>query len=72
MDLFKGSWKTSLSGILMAICVVLGALAAVLKGDVSKIDATAVFNALALLAAAFGFVQARDNDKRSEDVGASK
>jgi hypothetical protein len=65
--MLKGSWKTTLLGIGGALTVLGGALVAQFDNDPNTvIDFTTAF---AQLAVSFGLIFARDNDKKSEDVG---
>ena len=65
-----GSWKTTALGVL----TILGALAtagvALLDGDPETVPSYEVL--AAAVTAGIGLIMARDNDKRSEDVGAGK
>ena len=70
MNITKGSWKTSGTGI-AALLTIIGTVAkALLDNDpATNVDwATTMPGALA----AIGLIFARDNNKSSEDVGATK
>lgn len=65
----KASWKTTAAGVAALIAVIATAITAQFDGDPATIAEwggviTAVFVAL-------GFAASRDNDKSSEEVGAS-
>lgn len=73
VDNMKGSWKTTLAGV-GALLLILGQVLKVLfDGDPSttlNLDSIIVEVIAALTA--IGLINARDNDKTSEDVGAKK
>lgn len=62
------SWKTTAAGIAAAIAAAASAVSKLLDADPMTNPDWAVVGAA--LMAAFGLFVARDNDKRSEDVGA--
>ena len=61
----KGSWKTTLTGVLTIVAAVAGAGLMALKGQFEAAIATAATG----ITAGIGLISARDNDKSSEDVG---
>jgi hypothetical protein len=63
----QASWKTNTAGI----GAILGALGAICTG-IAHDNFGAVATALPALIAGIGLLCARDNDKTSEEVGASK
>lgn len=64
----KGSWKTSVGGILTGIAGLITFLAVPLfdQDPATTVNWTAV---IGTVAAAFGIYQARDDNRSSEDVG---
>lgn len=62
------SWKTTAAGIAAALAAISTAAAAYLDGDPATEPQWGVV--VAAMSAAVGLFMARDNDKRSEDVGA--
>jgi len=62
------SWKTTAAGIAAAIAAIATAASAYLDGDPATEPEWGIV--VAALSAAIGLFMARDNDKRSEDVGA--
>lgn len=62
------SWKTTAAGIAAAIAAIATAASAFLDGDPTTEPEWGIV--VAALSAAIGLFMARDNDKRSEDVGA--
>lgn len=62
------SWKTTIAGIAAAVGAAGTALSAYLDGDPATQPEWGIV--VAAFAAAIGLFVARDNDKRSEDVGA--
>jgi len=64
----KGSWKTTLCGLLGIVAAGITLVAQpILDGDPSTVPQWAAFGTT--IAAAVGLLFARDNDKSSEDVG---
>ena len=64
----KGSWKTTLCGLLGIVAAGITMIAQpILDGDPSTVPQWAAFGTT--IAAAVGLLFARDNDKSSEDVG---
>lgn len=64
------SWKTTIAGIAAAIATIASAVGATFDNDPSTVADWGIVTAA--LAAAYGLIKARDNDKTSEDVGAKK
>lgn len=66
----KKSWKTTTAAVAAIVAGIAAAVQAQLDGDASTVpDWSGV---VPILIAAVGLLFARDNDKRSEDVGAGK
>jgi len=61
------SWKTTVSGVLMIIMAVAGAVQAALAG--TDVSVTAL---LAAISAGVGLIAARDNGVTSEQAGAKR
>jgi len=67
--MFKGSWKTTVSGIMSIVCGGWSLIGApLLDNDPATTANFAAF--IPVLIAGFGLISARDNDKSSEQVGA--
>jgi hypothetical protein len=66
----KKSWKTTTAAVAAIVAAIAAAVQAQWDGDASTVpDWSGV---VPTLIAAVGLLFARDNDKRSEDVGAGK
>jgi hypothetical protein len=62
----RGSWQTTLCGILLLLNVVSSELMGGLENGVGDVSWAALFTAAVT---AWGLFKARDNNKSSEDVG---
>ena len=62
------SWKTTLSGIIALLAVIVWAASRYL--NIATPELTDPATAIAAVSAAIGLIFARDNSKSSEDVGA--
>lgn len=64
------SWRTSTSGTLALVLVVITAVKLGLDGKLAEINFVQVMEALIGLAISFGLIAARDNKVSSEQAGA--
>lgn len=63
------SWRTTASGTIAAVLVVLGAVKLGMDGHLQDVSMIQVLEAVSTLAISFGLMAARDNKVSSEQVG---